>query len=86
MSRVKVVWRFRKHPMARRFGLPRILWHTKEGWGREVSLSIAFEPRDVWIGVYWDRPEFAKLVLYLCLIPMLPFRVAITTSHGGRHF
>lgn len=44
-------------------------------------MKIKFEPRDIWIGLYWDKIEetwltpVAKLCryrFYLCVVPMLP--------------
>lgn len=44
-------------------------------------LSIAFEPRDMWVGVYWNRPfvhpmfHGAGLEVYICIIPMFPIKI-----------
>jgi hypothetical protein len=40
------------------------------------SLLVGFEPRDLWIGVYWDRQRPSgfivdSLYVYLCVVPML---------------
>jgi hypothetical protein len=36
-----------------------------------MSARILFEPRDIWVGVYWDRrPE--ELRVYICILLMLP--------------
>lgn len=40
-----------------------------------VALSISFEPRDIWIGVFWDRRSGVTQV-FVCLVPCLPVRVA----------
>lgn len=50
-----------------------------------MKVQMAFEPRDVWIGVYWTFQErlykdpatkraflSRTLFIYVCLIPMLP--------------
>ena len=42
-----------------------------------MSVRLRFEPRDLWIGVYWDRRPGA-LVLYVCLLPLLPLRIEVT--------
>ena len=39
-------------------------------------VSIKFEPRDIWIGVYWDRRS-RWLFVYVCIIPMLPIVIKI---------
>ena len=41
--------------------------------GRWYS-ALVFEPRDLWIGVYWTR-EDEKLLLYICLLPTLVWKV-----------
>ncbi len=46
------------------------------------------EPRDVWLGVFWDHDEakitrpdwsgvdyYERLTLYVCLLPCLPIRL-----------
>lgn len=40
-----------------------------------MRLSIKFEPKDLWVGVFWDRCGFSGYVVYVCLIPMLPIRL-----------
>lgn len=35
---------------------------------------LFFEPRDIWIGVYWKRYPKA-LDIYICLLPCLPINV-----------
>lgn len=44
-----------------------------------VAWSIKFEPRDIWLGVYWDMTREMRgmrhLDIYICLIPMLPLRL-----------
>jgi hypothetical protein len=41
------------------------------------SIHAFFEPRDIWIGVYWTRdlslsPAGTRLRVYICLLPCLP--------------
>lgn len=43
-------------------------------------IAIWFEPRDLWIGIYIERPYYTfddlkRWVVYICFIPMLPIRV-----------
>lgn len=46
-----------------------------------MRIRLLFEPRDIWIGVYWrrERRQFGPGVLwvYICLLPMLPIRIRI---------
>lgn len=48
-------------------------------WG--LSVSFLFEPRDVWVGLYWksdpilDAPGVHDFTVYVCLLPCLPLRV-----------
>lgn len=36
-----------------------------------LSTEIKFEPRDIWIGLFWTK-SLNVLELYFCIIPMLP--------------
>lgn len=47
------------------YALPRI--------GRWYS-AFVWEPRDLWIGVYWTREE-GELLLYVCLLPTLVWKI-----------
>lgn len=51
-------------------------------WGGRVDqrwiAHLLFEPRDVWIGVYWNdyyETGMHRLTLFVCLIPMLPLMI-----------
>lgn len=44
--------------------------------GRAISISLLFEPRDLWVGVYWDK-GVSSLLVYICLVPVLPIKIAI---------
>ena len=36
-----------------------------------------FEPRDIWVGVFWDRLPDGWIAIYVCPIPMLVVRVDV---------
>jgi len=47
-----------------------------------VGAKVLFEPRDLWVGVYWDAHKspgaFARsLTVYVCVVPMLPVKVSV---------
>jgi len=47
---------------------------------RHWRIRIQFEPRDIWIGVYWTKEQTGRgrlLTLYICLVPMLPITLQI---------
>lgn len=48
-----------------------------------VSGGVKFEPRDLWVGVFWDmqgRPGglLRSFRLYVCLVPMIPLWLRIS--------
>lgn len=40
------------------------------------SIRIAFEPRDLWIGLFWSKVGYV-LRLYICIVPCLPIIIEI---------
>ncbi len=60
---------------------------TKEPRKGYILIELFFEPRDLWIGCFWDRKCLVhpkedcsgkkRLVLYFCLIPMVVLKVTI---------
>ncbi len=44
-----------------------------------VALQWKLEPRDLWVGIYWDLTREMRgmrhLDVYICLLPMLPLRL-----------
>lgn len=43
-------------------------------------IGIKFEPRDIWLGVYWDPSTEAGtriIMFYVCIVPMLPIMFSI---------
>ena len=46
---------------------------------KNVSVRLIWEPRDFWIGVYWERVYEVYergFDLYVCLVPMFPIRIS----------
>lgn len=57
-----------------------------------MSVSIKFEPRDMWIGIYWDRQEVYLIesmsvriewAFYVCVIPCFP--IIFTRTYTERY-
>lgn len=46
------------------------------------KVRVYFEPRDLWVGVYWNYEKdkylvpASKLDIYICIIPMFPIRLS----------
>lgn len=49
-------------------------WGWAQGFG--WSLALKFDPRDVWVGVYWN-PNPGRLDVYVCLLPLLPIHLCL---------
>ena len=39
----------------------------------QVQVWLHFEPRDLWIGAYWNK-EVEYTEVYICLLPTVPIR------------
>lgn len=42
------------------------------------DVTIYFEPRDLWVGLYWNLTRGSganELNVYVCLLPCLPIRL-----------
>jgi len=51
-----------------------------------AKIKIFFEPRDIWVGLYWKRIEYSGgniWDLYICLIPMLPINIYLAPKSLG---
>lgn len=54
----------------------RIHGKHRNGHGWFAGADFLFEPRDVWIGLYWKRYPKA-MEMYWCILPCVPLRVYI---------
>lgn len=53
------------------------------GYSSRFSVRLLWEPRDIWVGVYWTREQVGEWFAYICLLPCLPIRVHYQKSFGG---
>lgn len=53
------------------------------GYSNRISIRLLWEPRDIWIGVYWNTNGTKELFIYICLLPCLPLRIHRQKSFGG---
>jgi hypothetical protein len=57
-----------------------------ESHRRHVWLELLFEPRDLWVGVYWTRPPQVNwkhaVDVYVCVLPCLPLKIMLRGSAG----
>jgi hypothetical protein len=53
-------------------------WRIRKTIFEVGRVAWLFEPRDIWIGVYWNSERhggWRELTVWVCLLPMLPIRV-----------
>jgi hypothetical protein len=61
--------------------------------GLEWFVRLKFEPRDLWVGVFWDRkpknadPRLQYWDIYICLLPAVVIHIfqAIDITKGSDH-
>ncbi len=83
--------RIQKRPNVVCFGRDRRLVLTRLRWenrirritvSNKLSISICWEPRDLWVGVYWTT-LLHELEVFICILPCLPLRLRWVRSWGG---
>lgn len=52
----------------------------RNGDRRDMRVELLFEPRDLWIGLYWTRSPYGDPEAFVCLLPLLPVRISILRS------
>jgi len=49
-------------------------------------MKIKFEPRDLWVGVYWNKWECMAgkyIDIYICILPMFPICIHLSWDLRG---
>lgn len=52
----------------------------KEGMsrkGRAWDITVELEPRDCWVGVFWERHP-REWQAWICLLPCVPVRIEVS--------
>lgn len=47
-----------------------------------MRVRVAFEPRDLWVGVYWDR-KVDGVHVYVCAVPCIVVHFKPRRKRGG---
>lgn len=68
--------------MTRRFYWNRGVVGDGRGNSNKLSIKLLWEPRDLWLGVYWTGTT-DDMQVYICLLPCLPIRLHRVRSYGG---
>ena len=43
-----------------------------------ADFRLLFEPRDLWVGLYWTKDRFTESWhFYICIVPMFPLKITI---------
>jgi hypothetical protein len=50
-------------------------WFQSYATGLQWFCRWYFEPRDIWLGVYWTRGPMDEWDIYICLVPCFPVRI-----------
>ena len=44
-----------------------------------LKIQFQFEPRDLWVGLFWRQTEVATH-FYICLLPTIPLHITIVRT------
>lgn len=50
-----------------------------DGMPTRLAVRLLWEPRDVWVGVFWTEAD-GLLLVYICLVPCLPLVICVPRS------
>lgn len=53
---------------------------------REFDFHVQFEPRDLWVGLYWHIESVFRLRwvhVYICVVPMFPLHFTFRLGDKG---
>ena len=54
-------------------------------WKYSFKTRLLFEPRDLWVGLYWDYQRIGRIWhcdFYICILPMLPVKITVIRLLG----
>lgn len=67
------------------------VWHSGPVFRCSATVfgfHLLFEPRALWLGVYWntrnDSPSVEVLDVFVCIVPMLPVRLMFYKDRSRR--
>lgn len=85
LQRMQVVPNVVRGQRTKRLCLNRLYFYNKDRTqGAMLSTSVCFEPRDLWVGVYWTTNKAdGDLFVFICLLPCFPIRFHWKRSYGG---
>jgi hypothetical protein len=85
LQRMQVVPNIVTHQRAWRVCLNRLFFCNRDRTeGAMLSTSVCVEPRDLWIGAYWETNKAdGDFFLFVCLLPCFPIRFHWKRSRGG---
>lgn len=89
LARVRIQWWPNLVRAEKRICLTRIRWESGGpvgvrggGCSNKLSVSVIWEPRDAWVGLYWNKTR-SETSVYVCILPFLPIRFKHIQSWGG---